>query len=266
MPMLMLLSPAKTLDYETPLPKVLPPATQPDYLAQSEQLIAILRKKSVADIQDLMGISEKLGVLNAQRFKDFSQPFTPENARACILAFRGDVYDGLHADDFSKADFTFAQSHLRILSGLYGLLRPLDLIQPYRLEMGTKLANKRGKDLYAFWGTQLAEAINEAAKAAKTDIVVNLASEEYSKAVDRKALKVQLISPQFKEEKGNQLRILSLFAKRARGMMARHLIQSQAKDFKALQSFKTDGYRFRVDLSTEETPVFARPQPAAKAA
>lgn len=263
--MLMLLSPAKTLDYETPLPKALPPVTQPAFLAQSEQLIATLRTQSEADIQKLMGISEKLAALNVARFRDFTLPFTTENARACLLAFRGDVYDGLQADDFSKADFTFAQSHLRILSGLYGLLRPLDLIQPYRLEMGTKLPNPHGKDLYAFWGSQLADAINEAAKAAKTDTVINLASEEYSKAVDRNALKVRLISPQFKEEKGNQLRILSLFAKRARGMMARHLIQSQAKDTNTLHAFATDGYRFRPDLSTEETPVFARLQPANKA-
>ena len=264
--MIILLSPSKTQDFTSPLPKALPAPTQPAFLKQSEALVKIMRKKSEADLQSMMGISEKLAALNVQRFHDFSLPFTPENARQAILAFQGDVYDGLQAESFSKADFTFAQAHLRMLSGLYGLLRPLDLMQAYRLEMGIKVVNPKGKDLYAYWGSQLAEAINDAAQNAKTDMVVNLASEEYSSAIDRKALKVQLISPQFKEEKGNQLRILALFAKRARGAMARHLIQSHGTDVKALQKFSTDGYGYRADLSTPETPVFSRIQPAAKKA
>ena len=264
--MLMLLSPSKTQDFISPLPKALPAATQPAFLDQSETLVKLLRKLSLQDLQELMGISPNLATLNKARYKNFSLPFTPENARACILAFQGDVYDGLQAENFTKAEFQFAQKHLRILSGLYGLLRPLDLMQPYRLEMGIKLKNKAGRDLYRFWGSQLSEAVNEAAKQAKSEFIINLASEEYASGLDRKALKVPLVSPQFKEEKGNQLRILALFAKRARGAMARHLIQYGGTDLHALHSFETDGYRYRPDLSTPEKPVFARPQPAAKAA
>lgn len=264
--MLILLSPAKTQVFDEADPKAVPPVTLPDFRARSGELIALLRKKTPAQLESLMGISPKLAALNADRYRAFSTQFTEANSRACILAFQGDVYDGLEAARFTAKQFAWAQEHLRILSGLYGVLRPLDRVQPYRLEMSIRLANKKGRDLYAYWGDALAEAINDAAQAAGTDTVINLASEEYSKAVTRKALKVNFISPQFKEAKGNQLRILALFAKRARGMMARHLIETQGKTPKALQSFTHGGYRYDADLSTPEIPVFTRPQPAAKAA
>lgn len=264
--MLILLSPSKTQSFGVPNPVALPATTLPVFRRQSGELIALLREKNPAQLETLMGISPKLAVLNAERYQSFSKQFTQANSRACILAFQGDVYDGLEAEHFTARQFAWAQDHLRILSGLYGILRPLDRIQPYRLEMSIKLPNEAGRDLYKFWSEALAESINDAAKAAGTDTVINLASEEYAKAVDAKALNVRLISPQFKEAKGNQLRILALFAKRARGMMARHLIAHQGKTPKSMESFELGGYRYDPDLSAPQTPVFTRPQPAVKAA
>ncbi len=264
--MLILLSPSKTQDFETPAPAHWPAPTLPDFRARSQELVKLLQRKSAADLEALMEISPKLAALNAERYQRFSARFTHANSRPAITAFQGDVYDGLSAASFDHEDAAWAQGHLRILSGLYGLLRPLDRIQPYRLEMSIRLENPAGRDLYRFWGDTLAQAVNKAAKAAGTDLVINLASEEYAKAIRREALKVRLISPQFKEAKGNQLRILALFAKQARGMMARHLIETRGTNLNALQDFTLGGYRYAPELSTETTPVFTRPQPSAKAA
>ncbi len=269
--MLILLSPSKTQDFDSPVPAGFPTPSLPAFRARSLELVEILRERSAQDLAHLMDISPKLAALNHDRFQHFAPRFTATNSRPCLRAFQGDVYDGLEAEHFTPAQIAWAQDRLRILSGLYGVLRPLDRIQPYRLEMSTRLPNPKGRDLYAFWGEALAEAINAAAKAVGTDIVINLASEEYAKAVSQKALKVQIISPQFKEasirkDGGNQLRILALFAKRARGMMARHVIEKRGKSMKALQGFGYGGYTYDPDLSTPETPVFTRPQPTAKAA
>lgn len=193
--MLMVISPAKTLDYTTPLATTR--YTQPALLEKSQQLINVARDLSPAQIASLMSISDKLALLNAQRFNDWQPDFTPDNARQAILAFKGDVYTGLQAETFSEADFDFAQQHLRMLSGLYGLLRPLDLMQPYRLEMGTRLANPAGKDLYSFWGETLTEALNQALAAQGDDLLINLASDEYFKAVQPKKLNGRLIKPVF---------------------------------------------------------------------
>ena len=197
--MLILISPAKTLDYQSPLATMR--YTQPELLEHSQELIGIARQLSAPQIAKLMGISDKLADLNATRFHDWQPDFTPDNARQAILAFKGDVYTGLQAETFSEADFDFAQQHLRMLSGLYGVLRPLDLMQPYRLEMGIKLENARGKDLYHYWGDVITDKLNQALKAQGDDIVVNLASDEYFRSVKAKRLEGQLIKPVFLDEK-----------------------------------------------------------------
>ena len=220
--MLMVLSPAKSLDYKTP-PHVAQ-FTQPAFLEHSQELIAGLRKLSPADIAKLMDLSDPLAVLNFNRYADWSLPFTPENAKQAVLAFDGDVYDGLAARAMSAADLAFAQDHLRVLSGLYGLLKPLDLMQPYRLEMGTRFANARGKDLYAFWGERLTEALNAELAAMPRPVLVNLASEEYFKAALGRKIKGTVIQPVFEDWKGGRYKIISFYAKRARGLMARYAI------------------------------------------
>ncbi len=249
--MIILLSPSKTLDFESPTPKIA--ATQPEFLRESEFLIKALRKKSVADLQKLMDLSPKLAQLNVDRYKAFHTPFTPKNARPCIFAFKGDVYEGLDVESFSTAMLKSAQAELRILSGLYGLLRPFDLIQPYRLEMGTRLATSQGKNLYSFWGDHLTHKINEALALQKDKTVINLASEEYFGAVNPENLTGKVVTPIFKEAKGNQLKVIGLFAKKARGMMARHLLSG-----KNLQSFNMSGYKLEPDLSTPLEVVFVR--------
>jgi len=223
--MLMVISPAKTLDYETP------PATArftlPQHLDHSQELIEQLRTLSPQHIGELMHLSDKLSGLNAARFGSWTPHFTPENAKQALLAFKGDVYTGLNAVDFSEADFDYAQTHLRMLSGLYGLLRPLDLMQPYRLEMGTKLANARGKDLYAFWGTRISEWLNEALAEQGDDVLLNLASNEYFSAVKKSALNARIINTEFKDLKNGQHKIISFYAKKARGMMSRFVIKER---------------------------------------
>ncbi|MEG2043286.1 MAG: peroxide stress protein YaaA, partial [Hafnia sp.] len=223
--MLIIISPAKTLDYESPLATTR--FTQPELLDRSAELMEYCRELTPAQIGSLMKISDKLAGLNAARFAEWQPNFTPENARQAILAFKGDVYTGLQAEDFSEQDFDFAQQHLRMLSGLYGLLRPLDLMMPYRLEMGIKLHNAKGNDLYSFWGDLLTEKLNQQLKAQGDNVLINLASDEYFKAVKPAKLDGQLIKPVFLDEKGGKFKVISFYAKKARGLMSRFIIQNQ---------------------------------------
>ncbi|WP_375737472.1 peroxide stress protein YaaA [Pseudomonas boanensis] len=257
--MLMVISPAKTLDYETP--PVTARYTQPQHLDHAQELIQHLRTLTPTDIAELMHLSDKLAGLNVARYGSWHPDFTPQNAKQALLAFKGDVYTGLNAEDFSEADFDFAQSHLRMLSGLYGLLRPLDLMQPYRLEMGTKLANARGKDLYAFWGERISGWLNEALEAQGDDVLLNLASNEYFSSVKRKALKARLIDTEFKDLKNDQYKIISFYAKKARGLMARYVIKERLNDPEGLKDFNYDGYRFSVAHSKPNSLVFLRDHP-----
>jgi len=256
--MLIFLSPAKSLDYKTP-PHV---ATHslPAYLKQSETLIKQLRKLSPADIANLMDLSDPLALLNFNRYADWSLPFSPDNAKQAVLAFDGDVYDGLSAKTLSAADLDFAQNQVRILSGLYGILKPLDLIQPYRLEMGTKFANKAGKDLYAFWGETLLDAINAELDAMPHPVAVNLASEEYFKAAVGRKIKGQLIQPVFEDWKGGRYKIISFYAKRARGLMTRYAVLNRLTDPEGLKDFDSDGYAWVPEASDDKSWVFRRRQ------
>ena len=256
--MLMVISPAKTLDFETPA--VTQRFTQPQYLDHSQELIEQLRTLSPAQISELMHVSDKIGGLNAARFGSWNPAFTHDNAKQALLAFKGDVYTGLHAEDFSDADFDYAQTHLRMLSGLYGLLRPLDLMQPYRLEMGTKFANARGKDLYAFWGTRISEWLNEALAEQGDEVLLNLASNEYFSAVKRPALNARIINTEFRDQKNGQYKIISFYAKKARGMMARFVIQERIQNPEQLKAFDEQGYRFSAELSKADNLVFLRDQ------
>jgi cytoplasmic iron level regulating protein YaaA (DUF328/UPF0246 family) len=254
--MLFLLSPAKTLDYESPLPPV--QASAPQFVAQSADLITTLKKKSPKQIAALMDLSESLAQLNVQRFKAWSPAFNEGNARPAVLAFNGDVYEGLDAKSLKPKDLLWAQDHVAILSGLYGVLRPLDLIQPYRLEMGTALKHGKANTLYQFWGPQIAQHLNGQLSAAQDPVIVNLASQEYFKAVDRKVLQARVVECVFQDHKNGQYKIISFFAKRARGLMARYAIQHQIKTPKALQSFNAEGYAFEPSESSDDTLVFRR--------
>ncbi len=255
-PMLIVISPAKTLDYETP--PVTKTRTKPAMLKQSQQLIDILRNYSALDLAELMKLSMKLANLNFERYHDWQIPFTSKNAKQALLAMKGDVYTGLDAESLTEADFDFAQQHLRILSGLYGLLRPLDLMQPYRLEMGTKLPNPRGNDLYSFWGDSITQAINKALKTQGDDILINLASNEYFKSIKPKRIAGRIITPQFKQKKNGGYRVIGIFAKRARGLMSRYIIDNRLQDPETLKGFKTDGYRFSKQQSKGDQWVFVR--------
>jgi len=254
--MLMVISPAKTLDFETPPSTTR--FTQPQYLDHSQELITQLRDLTPAQIGELMHLSDKLSGLNAARFGSWNPAFTPENAKQALLAFKGDVYTGLQAETLSEKELSYAQDHLRMLSGLYGLLRPLDLMQPYRLEMGTKLANSRGKDLYAFWGTRISEWLNEALAEQGDDLLLNLASTEYFSAVKRSALKARIIDTEFKDQKNGQYKIISFYAKKARGMMSRFVISEQINTPDALKQFDVNGYRYSSEQSTSTKLVFLR--------
>lgn len=254
--MLILISPAKTLDYQSPLATTR--YTQPMLLEHSQQLIGVARKLSAPQIKALMGISDKLADLNATRFHDWHPDFTPENARQAILAFKGDVYTGLQAETFSEADFDFAQKHLRMLSGLYGVLRPLDLMQPYRLEMGIRLENPRGKDLYQFWGEEITHTLNAALHDQGDDIVVNLASDEYFRSVKPKALKGKIIKPVFLDEKNGKFKVISFYAKKARGLMSRYIIENRLSKPEQLTGFDSEGYFFDAESSSAEELVFKR--------
>jgi uncharacterized protein len=252
--MLMVISPAKTLDFDTPPTTEV--STQCDFLDQSAQLIKILRPMSMPQVAKLMDLSDTLASLNVGRYESWKRPFTAKNAKQAVLAFDGDVYDGLDANTLTKTQLNQAQKQLRILSGLYGILRPLDLMQPYRLEMGTALPNPKGKDLYHFWGEDLGKALNAELKTHKTKVLVNLASEEYFKAV--KGLDYPVLTPVFQEKKGNTYKIVSFSAKRARGMMVRYVLDHKLDSPEKLKDFDTDGYRFDVNASSETSYVFRR--------
>ena len=254
--MLHVISPAKTLDFETPPSTAI--YTQPQLLNHSQELIEQLRELQPHEVSTLMSISEKLGLLNAQRFLEWHTPFTPANAKQAVLAFKGDVYTGMAAETYSARDFEFAQQHLRILSGLYGLLRPLDLIQPYRLEMGTSFANQRGKNLYHFWGDILTDHLNKELESQRERVLVNLASTEYWGAVNTKKLHAEVITPVFKDQKNGKYKIISFFAKKARGMMSAFIIQHQLKNSAALKDFATAGYVFNEAMSSATEWVFTR--------
>lgn len=254
--MLIVLSPAKTLDYDTP------PTTdihsQPDFVQHSAELIDTLRELSPAQIASLMQVSDSLAVLNAGRYASWSPKFTTRNSKQAILAFNGDVYEGLDAPSLKPRQLEYAQLHVRILSGLYGVLRPLDLMQPYRLEMGTKLANSRGKDLYAFWGELVTEKLNQALADRKSQILVNLASEEYFKAVKPKLLNVPIVSPVFEDWKNGKYKVISFYAKRARGLMARYAAVNGIRQAEDLKKFDWEGYAFDKKASTEHSWLFRR--------
>ncbi|WP_101758597.1 peroxide stress protein YaaA [Oceanicoccus sp. KOV_DT_Chl] len=258
--MLLVISPAKTLDFETPAKTKV--ATTPDFLEQSQQLIKQLQDLAPADISSLMSISEKLGLLNFDRFHSWHTPFDTKNAKQALLAFKGDVYTGLDAESFTAADFKFAQKHLRILSGLYGLLRPLDLIQPYRLEMGTKFANQGGANLYQFWGEQLTQAVNTQLKKTKSTVLVNLASNEYFKALQSKGIEADIVTPVFKDKKNGQYKIISFYAKKARGLMSAYVIKHQLTNVEDLKKFDVEGYRYNAAMSSTSDWVFSRDEPA----
>jgi hypothetical protein len=254
------ISPAKSLDFECAL--ATDSYTQPRFIDQAELLIAELKHLTQRDIAGLMKLSDALAELNLHRYHSFNTPFTPENARQAILAFRGDVYQGLDADTLSQQDFEYAQNHLRILSGLYGLLRPLDLIQPYRLEMGTPFGNQRGKNLYQFWGDRIQTALIEELQQQATPTLVNLASNEYFKAVNPNKLNFDIVTPIFKDYKKGQFKVISFFAKRARGMMARYIIKHRIDQVEGLKHFASDGYRFDPSTSSANELVFLRKQEA----
>ena len=260
--MIILLSPAKNLNFD-PVADA-PPATKPALLAHTAELAETTRALTKANIRSLMGVSEKLAALNHERFQGFRTRGRIEGAKAAALAFNGDVYLGLDAGSLTPDDLAFAQDRVRILSGLYGVLRPLDAIQPYRLEMGSRLRTERGATLYDFWGDLIAREINKASKHSADRTIVNLASREYFTAVDPTCLKGRVVTPVFKEEKDGALRQLQFFAKRARGLMARWAIVHRIDDAEALKEFDTDGYRYRPDLSSENEWLFSRPQPPLK--
>lgn len=258
--MIVLLSPAKSLDFS---PSRLDTATQPAALDQSEALVARMRRFDANGLRDLMGISEKLAALNVERFRSFATPFTPSNAKQALLAFKGDTYRDLPLDAYDDADFEYAQRHVRILSGLYGLLRPLDLIQPYRLEMGTRLTTERGRDLYAFWGDRITEAVNRALAEqgdVRDDVVVNCASDVYFKAVDPGRLEGRVVKPIFKDYKKGTYKVISFYAKRARGLMADFVVRGRVATVQGLKDFEGAGYRFDPKGSTESELVFLRRQ------
>ena len=256
--MLFLLSPAKALDYDTPAGKV--PHTQPLFVGQAAELIGVMREKSPQEIATLMKLSDALSGLNAARYEAWSPKFTAKNSKQAALAFNGDVYEGLDAKTLSEAQLAWAQEHLCILSGLYGVLRPLDWMQPYRLEMGTRLVTERGKNLYQFWGSQIAGYLNERAAADISPVIVNLASEEYFKSVDRKELKARVVTCVFEEFRGEKYKIISFMAKRARGLMVRYAVQNKLATVEKLKGFDAEGYGFDAAASTPDRLVFRRGQ------
>lgn len=249
--MLAVISPSKTQNFDPTRVNVF---TQTRQIAQSGVLIAILKQKNQAEIATLMSISAKLATLNYDRFQTFQTPFTLKNAKQALLAFKGDVYTGIDAPSLSQEDLDFAQQHLRMLSGLYGVIRPLDLIAPYRLEMGTKLANAKGKNLYQFWGDKISRVLNED----ESEVIINLASNEYFKGIDKTALNAKIINIAFKQLKNDQYKIIGIYAKRARGLMVRFMLKNRLTEPESLKAFKVDGYQFSASLSDELTWVFTR--------
>lgn len=254
--MLALISPAKTLDYTTALPT--DTHTQPRLLEQSQQLIDVCRKLSATEIASLMTVSEKIANLNVERFRDWNAEFDFSNARQALFAFKGDVYTGLDAYHLKDQDIDFAQKHLRMLSGLYGLLRPLDLMMPYRLEMGTKLKNSRGNNLYEFWGSIITDQINQDLAEIDAKVLVNLASDEYYKSVNEKKIQAEIIKPVFLDQKNGKYKVISFYAKKARGLMARYLIENKLSQVEQLKAFDSEGYYFDAESSSDKELVFKR--------
>ncbi len=253
--MLIVLSPSKTLDFSSPKIRE---HSSPRFPQESRQLIDLLKKKEVKELKALMSISDQLATLNAQRYERFEQPFSLNNAKQSVLAFKGDVYSGLDTDGLTPDDLRFAQEHLRILSGLYGLLRPLDLIQPYRLEMGTRLKTDKGNNLYEFWGNKITHLLNEDLKAQKNSILVNLASKEYFKSIQPKDLEGKLLTITFKEYRDDKYKVIAFNAKKARGLMSRFIIQNRITDVEEIKTFDLEDYFYNPDLSGDEEWVFTR--------
>jgi len=256
--MLTVISPAKTLDFDTST--VTDVYTQPAHLTQSRKLVRRLRELSAADISKLMSVSDGLAELNQQRFKQWKTPFKPENARQALFAFKGDVYIGLDAYSMNPEAVNFAQDHLRILSGLYGLLRPLDLMQAYRLEMGSRLDTEQGKNLYQFWDDRITKSLNQELRHADSKTLINLASGEYFKSIKSKSLRAEIITPVFKDYNKGNYQVIGFFAKKARGMMARYLIDNRIDEPTALKEFDREGYSYNAALSDDHEWVFTRRQ------
>jgi len=254
--MLITISPAKKLDYVTPVPVA--DYSQPEQLDKASELIAVMREKDSFEIADLMKLSMQLADLNMQRYQDWHTPFTPDNARQALFAFAGDVYQGIDATTLSTDDIDFAQQHLRILSGLYGVLRPLDLMQPYRLEMGTRLATNHGRNIYQFWGDTITDSINRALADQGDDILINLASKEYFSSINTVNIRGRIITPVFKEYRKRVYRIISFNAKKARGLMSRFIIQHRISDAETIKTFNLADYSYNGELSSEHTFVFTR--------
>ncbi|MDK6727050.1 peroxide stress protein YaaA [Neisseria mucosa] len=254
--MFFVLSPAKNLNEKAPAP--VKEFTQPDLLAEAEILMRQLRELAPQQIAELMHVSDKIALLNAERNAEWHTPFTPDNAKQAVFMFNGDVYEGIAADILKPEQIQYLQQHVRLLSGLYGILRPLDLMQPYRLEMGTAFANTRGKNLYEFWGDIITDLLNDTLAQAGSDILVNLASQEYFKSVNTKKLKARLITPVFKDEKNGKYKIISFYAKRARGLMVRYAAEHNITDPEMLKNFDYEGYSFNAAASNESEWVFMR--------
>ena len=254
--MFFVLSPAKNLNEKAPAP--VKEFTQPDLLAEAEILMRQLRELAPQQIAELMHVSDKIALLNAERNAEWHTPFTPDNAKQAVFMFNGDVYEGIAADTLKPEQIQYLQQHVRLLSGLYGVLRPLDLMQPYRLEMGTAFANTRGKNLYEFWGDIITDLLNDTLAQAGSNILVNLASQEYFKSVNTKKLKARLITPVFKDEKNGKYKIISFYAKRARGLMVRYAAEHNITDPEMLKNFDYEGYSFNAAASNESEWVFMR--------
>ena len=253
--MIVLLSPAKTLDYSE---SILGTHTEPRLLKDSSKLVKVLKKKTVDDIKQLMKVSDNIANLNVARYKEFKTPFTTMNAKQSVLAFKGDVYQGLDADTFDEADHKFAQAHLRILSGLYGILRPMDLMQPYRLEMGTKLKNGKFKNLYEFWDNRITKLINQDLEATDGDCIINLASKEYFRSVKTTELKGQLIHIHFREQRGDKFKVIAFNAKKARGAMSKQIVKYKIVDPAHLKSLEVNGYIFKEAMSDKSNYTFIK--------
>ncbi|MFT6338216.1 MAG: cytoplasmic iron level regulating protein YaaA (DUF328/UPF0246 family) [Halioglobus sp.] len=254
--MITLLSPAKTLDFETP--DTVKELTIPQFTTQTNQLVRILKKKSVEEIKAMMHISDNLAVLNKKRYKTFSKEYTDGNAKSAIMAFKGDVYTGLEAETLDSSSLEYVNEHVRILSGMYGLLMPFDRMQPYRLEMGTRLENKKGTNLYHFWGDMISKSLNKELKEMGADTIVNLASNEYYKAVGKKKLKAKVIDIDFREDKDGEYKFVSFFAKKARGTMTRYIAENKITAPSDLRGFDYDNYRFEERGSSENQLLFVR--------
>lgn len=254
--MLVVISPAKTLDFESA--PVIRKSSQPLHLDDAQRLVTLLKKMAPHELSSLMSISDKLGELNYDRYQAWSRPFSLSNAKQALLAFKGDVYTGLNPEQFSQEDFAFAQSHLCILSGLYGALRPLDLMQAYRLEMGTRLHNSRGDNLYEFWGDKITDSINKAVKKSGSEVLINLASNEYYKSVKPHRLRCEVITPVFKENKAGKYKVVSFLAKKARGMMTAYIIRNRLDLPQDIKDFDEAGYAFNAGMSSGREWVFTR--------